>query len=162
MLDFVKLFNNIPPELATILTGMTPIGELRAALPIALTVYGFPLWKAFLLSVIGNMIPVVFILWLLEPVSKFLMERSKIMNRFFSWLFKRTHKKGKKGFEKWGALVLVIFVAIPLPLTGAWSGAVAAFVFGIPYKKALSLILLGVLIAGVIVSIMTVGISSFL
>lgn len=161
MFDFVQIFKNIPPEIATVLTAMIPVGELRAALPISLTAYDFPIWKGFLLSVLGNMIPVVFILWFLDPVSKFLMKRSVIMHKFFTWLFERTHKKGKERIEKWGPIALITFVAIPLPITGAWTGAAAAFVFGIPFKKAFPLIFVGVLIAGVIVSIMTVGISSF-
>ncbi|MBU1167634.1 small multi-drug export protein [Patescibacteria group bacterium] len=156
------MFQNIPHELATVLIAMIPIGELRGALPIALTVYDLPLWEAYLLSVLGNIIPVVFILWLLDPVSKWLMERSKIMKRFFDWLFSRTHKKHSHRFEKWGAAALITFVAIPLPITGAWTGAVAAFIFGIPFKKALPLITVGVLIAGVIVSIMTLGVSAII
>lgn len=160
MLDFVSLFKNIPSEIATVLIAMVPIGEIRAALPIALTVYKQPFWLAYLLGVLGNMIPIVLILRLLQPFSEFLMKRSKIAVKFFEWFFQRTHRKNKKSFEKWGILALVIFIAIPLPLTGGWSGSVAAFVFGIPFKKALLANLIGVSIAGLIVGAMTIGLKS--
>ncbi|MBU1119048.1 small multi-drug export protein [Patescibacteria group bacterium] len=159
-MDFVHLFQNIPHWLATMMTAMLPIGELRAALPIALTVYNMPFWEAYLFSVAGNLIPVAFILWFLDPVSKWLMKHSKLMNRFFTWLFDRTQKKHTKKFEKWGVIALITFVAIPLPITGAWTGSVAAFVFGIPFKKAFPLIAIGVLIAGIIVGAMTLGVAS--
>ena len=76
-------------------------------------------------------------------------------DKFFTFLFERTRRKHSKKFEKWGALALITFVAIPLPITGGWSGALAAFVFGIPFKKALPLIFSGVIIAGVIVTGLT-------
>ena len=86
------------------------------------------------------------------------MSKSKFFNRFFTYLFERTRKKHNGKFEKWGALALITFVAIPLPVTGGWSGALAAFVFGIPFKKALPLIFLGVIIAGAIVTGLSLGV----
>ena len=72
MFNWVEIFKNVPPELATALIAMIPIAELRGAIPIALGVYDLPVWEVFLLAVVGNIIPVIFILWLIEPVSKFL------------------------------------------------------------------------------------------
>jgi uncharacterized membrane protein len=80
------------------------------------------------------------------------MKRSKVMERFFNWLFERTRKKLEKKYEVYAEVALAVFVAIPLPLTGAWSGAVAAFIFDIPYRKALFWIFVGVLGAGVAVT----------
>lgn len=156
-IDWVQTFHNIPPEIATILIATTPIAELRVALPIALAVYKFTIIKAIFLSVLGNMIPTAFLLWLLEPLSQILSKRYKFFTLFFQWLFARTRKKFYRTHEKWGDIGLIIFVGIPLPFTGAWSGAIAAFLFGIPYKKALTLITLGVIIAAIIVSIITKG-----
>lgn len=161
MFDWVNLFKDIPAELATVLIAMIPIAELRAALPIALTAYQLPIWEAFVLSVIGNMIPVFIILWLIEPVSKFL-RRWKVFNRFFNWLFDRTRRKFYDKHAKWGDLALVIFVAIPLPATGAWTGSLAAWLFGIPMRRAVPLILTGVVIAGIIVGLLSLGILTFL
>ncbi|MCK4525039.1 MAG: small multi-drug export protein [Candidatus Andersenbacteria bacterium] len=157
-MDLSHLFNNFPPELATFIISMLPISELRGAIPVAIGVYHLNPIEAYFLAVIGNIIPVVFILKYLEPVSEYLMAKSKFSNKFFTYLFEHTRRKHNGKFEKWGALALITFVAIPLPVTGGWSGALAAFVFGIPFKKALPLIFLGVMIAGVIVTGLSLGV----
>jgi len=151
-MDLVSLFKNLPPELAIVLISTLPVSELRGSIPIAIGIYHLKPIEAYFLGVFGNIIPVVFILKYIEPVSKFLRCNSKTFDRFFLWLFNRTRKKHNRKFEKWGALALVAFVAVPLPITGGWSGAVAAFVFGVPFKKALFLIFSGIAIAGAVVT----------
>lgn len=146
------------PQIITLLISMLPISELRGAIPVAIGVYNMSATAAFLWAVLGNIIPVVFILWLLEAVSKFLSRHIYWFNRFFTWLFERTRRKHSKKFERWRDLALIILVAIPLPFTGAWTGVLAAFVFGVPIKRAFPLIVLGVLIAGLIVTSVTVGV----
>jgi len=153
---------NINDLVKILLTAMTPIGELRVSIPLGLTILHQPWFLVFVISVIGNMIPPVFILWLFPKVSSWLMSHSKLMNRFFNWLFERTRKKAHDKIEKYGDLALIIFVAIPLPNTGAWTGTLAAWLFGIPIKRALPNILYGVIIAGVIVTIITTGLINFL
>lgn len=146
----------MPEEFIILLTSMLPVAELRGAIPLALTVYEMPIWSAFIFSVVGNLIPVVFIIWGLNLlVNKLLIHRIYILNRFFNWLFERTRRKHSKKFERWRDFALVVLVAIPLPFTGAWTGAIAAFVFNIPIKRAIPLIVLGVLIAGIIVTSIT-------
>ncbi len=157
-MDLSSLFNNFPPEIATFIISMLPVSELRGAIPIAIGIYDLDPVTAYIIAVVGNIIPVIFILKYIDPISKFLMSRSKFFNRFFTHLFEYTRKKHNGKFEKWGALALITFVAIPLPITGGYSGAVAAFVFGIPFKKALPLIFLGVMIAGVIVTGLSLGV----
>lgn len=144
--------------LKLLLTAMTPIGELRAAIPIGLTAFKLGVIETYTISVIGNMIPIIFIIFLLEPTSKFLSKHSRFFKWFFNWLFEHTRRRHSHKFEVLEEITLVMFVAIPLPVTGAWSGALASFVFGIPPKKSLPLIFLGVLIAGVIVTLITLGI----
>lgn len=139
----------------TFLLAMMPIGEIRVALPIAIIIYKLNWVLAYIVSVLGNIFPIIFILLFLEPVSKWLSNNSKIFKRFFDWLFERTRRKNTKQIERYGYAALVIFIAIPLPLTGAWTGAVIAFLFGIPFKKALPLITLGVALAGLIVLTLT-------
>ncbi|MEA2098092.1 MAG: small multi-drug export protein [Patescibacteria group bacterium] len=157
-MDQISLFNNISPELATLIISMLPISELRGAIPLAIGVYHLNPIETYFLAIIGNIIPVVFILKFIDPISKFLMSKSKFFNKFFTHLFERTRKKHNDKFEKWGALALITFVAIPLPITGGWSGALAAFVFGIPFKRALPLIFFGIMIAGVIVTGLSLGV----
>jgi len=101
------------------------------------------------------MIPVVLLLLFLEPVSDFL-RRWKIWDKFFTWLFNRTYNKHNEKFEKYGSLGLAIFVGVPLPVTGAWTGCAAAFVFGFKFKNAFLAILAGVIMAGIIVTALTV------
>ncbi len=127
-----------------------PIVELRGAVPVGIVAFDMPWWKVYLIAVAGNMLPIPFILLLLGPVSEFLM-RFKIGKAFFDWLFARTRKKSAS-IEKYEALGLTIFVAIPLPVTGGWTGAMAAFLMGIPFWKSMLYILLGVMIAGVIMT----------
>ena len=145
-------------ELVVLFTSMLPITELRLAIPVAIGVYSMSVPVAFFLSVLGNIIPIIFILWFLKAISDFLSHRSYHFNRFFAWLLERTRRNHSKKFERWKEFALVILVAIPLPFTGAWTGALAAFVFGIPIKKAFPLIILGVLIAGIVVTCVTVGV----
>jgi uncharacterized membrane protein len=155
----INIFSSIPPWLAVVLIAALPVAELRLSIPIAILEppygYGFDPFYAFFLSVIGNMIPVIPLLLFLEPVSKFL-RRWEAWDVFFTWLFNGTHRRHGAEFEKYGLVGLAVFVGIPLPATGAWTGCAAAFVFGFKFKSALIAIFAGVLLAGVVVTILTV------
>jgi uncharacterized membrane protein len=151
---FRDAMGGFPPWLVVMIIAMLPIFELRGAIPAGVAL-GMPVWKAALIAVIGNMIPIPFILWFLDPFSRWLSKHSQTMDRFFTWLFARTRRKHSASFERWEEFALMIFVAIPLPMTGAWSGAVAAFVFGIPNGTALLFIFFGVCIAAGVVSLAT-------
>ena len=144
----VGWLKDLPKEYIVVILGALPIAELRGAIPLALY-YGMPAAKAFWLSVLGNVIPIVPALFLLEPVSRRL-RKFKVWSRFFDWLFERAKRKGDV-VQKYEALGLAIFVAIPLPMTGAWSGVVAASLFKIKFRYAFIAITAGVLGAGVIV-----------
>lgn len=149
------LANRVSHELITVLLAALPISELRGAIPYAITVGGMGWQKAFILSVAGNFLPVLPVLLLLESVSNWL-RRYRQWDRFFSWLFARTRRRGKL-VERFEALGLVLFVAVPLPITGAWTGCVAAFLFKVPLRLALPAILCGILIAGTVVTMATLG-----
>lgn len=144
-------------ELTTILVAAAPVSELRGAIPIALEVFNFSILKTLILVWVGNFLPVPIILYLLGPVEK-LLRKYKFFNRFFIWLYKRTHHKFEGKYLKWGNFALVLFVAIPLPVTGAWTGTLASYLFEIPKKYAIPLIFLGILIASVIVTLLDLGI----
>jgi uncharacterized membrane protein len=137
-----------------------PITELRGAIPLALTIYKMPVFPAYFFAVLGNIVPVIFLLLYLKPFSDFLC-RWHFLNIFFKWLFKRTHQYEEK-IEKYGALFLLVFVAVPLPGTGAWTGSIAAFVFGIRFWYAFPAIVGGIIIAGIIVTLTSLGIISFI
>ena len=151
-------------ELIVLLSAAAPISEVRGAIPLAVFLFGFHPAKAFALGVLGNLLPILPLLVFLEHFSDFLMRRSYFFNRFLTWLFEYTRKNHADHFHYWGwaPLALFIFVAIPLPLTGGWSGALAAFIFGIPLWRAFSTISLGVFTAGLIVLALTLlGVYTF-
>lgn len=160
-IDFSFLYNIFSPELATFVVAMLPVAELRVSIPLAIGVYNLSPFWAFVISVIGNMVPVFFILLLIGRVSNFLCKYFKFFDKFFNWLFERTRRKNSASFQKWGDFALYFFVAVPLPMTGGWSGALAAFIFGIPFARAFWLIFGGVFTAGVIVLLLSLGLFGF-
>jgi len=150
------------PEIKTILLAIAPINELRGTIPIALAFFHFSPLKALLLAYIGNMIPIFLLLLFWKRLAWILTRRFKLFDRFFFWLFERTRKRIYNKYRIYGDIALVCFVAIPLPITGAWIGTVAAFLLGVPYWKAVGLIFLGVIISGIIVTLASLGISSLI
>jgi uncharacterized membrane protein len=153
MLDhFVELLNNfhLNREFIVMIVSMMPVFELRGAIPLAVLHFKMPLLTAFLISWIGNLIPVLPIIYFLEPIRKAL-SHIRIMDRFFKWLYDRTYRKGER-VMKLGAIGLTLFVAIPLPVTGAWTGSLMAILFDIKPRYAFPAIILGVTIAGIVVS----------
>ena len=148
----INWLKDIPKEYMVLIMGILPISELRGAIPLGLY-YGMSLPKAFWLSVLGNISFVAPALFLLEPLSNRL-RRFKFWSRFFEWFFERTRKKADV-IQKYEALGLAVFVAIPLPMTGAWSGVVAASLFKIRFRYAFLAISAGVIIAAIIVTILT-------
>ena len=157
-IDYSHIFQNIPPQLATFLIAMVPISELRAAIPIGIKVYHLSIWSAYFWSVLGNLLPMILILLILQPVADFLSRHFRIFHKFFDWLFEHTRKRGAKKFEKWGEFAVFILTATPIPLLGGWTGPLAAFVFNIKLKKSIPLVILGCMAAGIIVTALTVWI----
>lgn len=138
--------------ISVFLTSLSPIAELRGAIPLGILVYKMNPVVVFLISIIGNIAPVIFLLLFLDRVKNFLLkQKSNFFEKIFYYLDKRTSTKFQTYFNRYKELGLLIFVAIPLPFTGAWSGALAASLFNIPKKQAFFLISGGVLIAGIIV-----------
>mgnify|MGYP003977115767 FL=1 len=156
----LEWINHMSPQLATFLLAMLPIAELRMSIPIALESFALPIWQALSLSVLGAFVPAVFIIYFIEPISKFLIKHFKWADKFFDWLFNRTRKRFAHKYHIWGNIALMIFVAIPLPVTGVWTGSLAAWLFGIEKKSAFLFIALGAIISGVIVTLLTLGISN--
>lgn len=151
----ISWFVGFPKESATFLIALIPITELRAALPLGYKVYGLSAFSAWLWSVLGTFTAMVMIVFLLDPVAKFLSKYFSLFAKFFNWLFEHTRKKTDKKIQKYGEWAILILAAIPIPLVGGMTGALAAFVFGVPAKKSLPLLLIGTMISGWIVLIIT-------
>lgn len=141
---------NLSDEVIVMSMAMLPIFELRGAIPWAIHHYKMPWWKAYLLGVAGNFIPIPIILLILK-FGLDLLQKVPLFKKFFGWLFARTRRKGAV-IKKYESLGLILFVMIPLPITGAWTGSIAAYVFGIKFLPAIICILVGICLAGVIVT----------
>ncbi len=136
--------------LLTMLLGIIPISELRGAIPYAYF-NGAPLWLSFLLGVLSNaMVP--FIGFLFFNTLHTLLDKWTFYHNLFEKTVARARRKVGEKVSKYGLLGLMLFVAIPLPITGAWTGTIGAWVLGLDRKKSILFILLGVLIAGIVVS----------
>ncbi len=144
----------------TLLAAALPVSELRGAIPLAIGVYGYDPWQAYLLAVLGNLLPVVPLLLFLGPVSDWL-RRFTFWDKFFTWLFSRTRRKYIREHESFSLTALALFVAVPLPVTGAWTGCAIAFLVGFRFWPAFVAISAGVLLAGVIVTATVLGVQWF-
>ncbi len=140
-------------ELVVLIIAALPVFELRGAIPVAINVFHFPWHYALLLAIIGNLLPVPFILLFLDAASR-LLSKIGFFKRILNWLFERTRRRGKI-IERYQRIGLALFVAVPLPVTGAWTGSVAAVLFGLKFRHAFLSILVGILIAGTIVTCAT-------
>ena len=144
----------LSPELVVVLIAALPIVELRGAVPVGILFFCMPWWQAVLWAVLGNIAPIIIVLLLLERIVAWLSHIA-LFRRFFEWLFARARSKSAsiEKYEFWG---LATFVGIPLPGTGAWTGAVAAEVLGLSYWKSLLSIFVGVLMAATVVTFLSV------
>lgn len=145
----------LPGWLVIFLISMLPIVELRGAIPVALGAYNMNPWMVFPVAVVGNMIPVPFILLFFGYAEKYL-RKYKSFDRFFNRLFEKTRKRADEKIKKYETLGLLVFVAIPLPFTGAWTGALIAYLFGLKFWKSILIIFMGVIIAGFIVTVVCI------
>ncbi|OYT59928.1 ligand-binding protein SH3 [Euryarchaeota archaeon ex4484_178] len=138
---------------------MFPFVELRGSIPLGIY-WGINPLLVFIVAILGNMLPVPFILLFLEGVEK-LLRRSEKISHVLDRIFERTYKKANKKVRRWEYAALIFFVAIPLPGTGAWTGSLIAYLFKFEIRKSFLTIFIGVTIAGIIVLSLSVGILSF-
>lgn len=144
----------------TFLVSLLPVVELRGAIPIGATL-GLPALTNALISIAGNILPVPFIILFCRKVFSWMRRKSARLGKWADWFENRAKAKGE-GLYRGELIGLIIFVAIPLPGTGAWTGAIIAAILDIRMKTALPSILAGVLIAGVLVAGITYGFKSLL
>lgn len=130
---------------------MVPLIELRGAIPVS-QIMGLPLIPSYIICILGNMLPVPFIYLFARKVLEWGCDKP-IIGKFFTWCLQKGEKGGKKLQEKAGRglfLALLLFVGIPLPGTGAWTGTLAASILDMDFKSTVAAVMLGVLLAGVI------------
>ena len=139
---------------------MVPVIELRGAIPVGVGL-GVPFYAVFIAALLGNLAPVPILILFTRRVFEWLRTKSAMLERLVSRMERKAESK-QELIKKYELLGLCILVAIPLPGTGAWTGALVAAVFDMRLKYAFPAIALGVLIAGIIVSIVTYGVSIFI
>lgn len=149
--------------LIVLIISMIPLVELRGAIPVAVGMdLGLPEWLVLIVAIIGNMIPIPFIYFF---ARKFLTwgakKKWKPLNKFCNFCLKKGEKGGEKLLEKAGKhgtyLALFLFVAIPIPGTGAWTGTLAASILNLDFKKTVAAIIAGILVAGLIMLAASLG-----
>lgn len=136
----------IPQWFQIFFLSMIPWLESRYVIPFAISSFGWDWWQAFPIAVAGNMLPVPFILLFFKFAEKFL-RNYKFWTRIMDWLFSRTRRRADSKIQKYEYLGLILFVAIPLPFTGAWTGSLIAYLFDLKFSKSLLTIFIGVIIA---------------
>ena len=124
----------IPEELIVLIISTLPIFELRGALPVAINLFHMPWYRAFFFAVIGNLIPVPILLLFFDFISK-VISKIEIGRRLVTWVLERTRRRSKI-IDRYERIGLILFVAIPLPVTGAWTGSIAAFLRGMKFHIA--------------------------
>lgn len=149
------MFSVSSQELQIIVLSALPFTELRLSIPLAIAMGITPI-KSFLLAAIGNFLPIAPLLMFLKPASK-LVEKIPFINKIYFKIIEKTRAKGEQ-VEKYGALGLLLFVGIPLPGTGVYSGAILAFLFGIRFKYSFIALTSGMVLAGIIVTLATAGV----
>ena len=144
-------------ELCVFFCSLLPIIELRGAIPLGAGL-GLPWWQTFLISWVGNLLPVPFILLFIKKIIGWMSKcRIAFLNKFANWLLNKAEKNRGK-IEKYAFWGLTIFVAIPLPGTGAWTGSLVAGVIDMKFWKSLLSAAVGVTIAGVIMTLISYGV----
>lgn len=143
----------ITKYLIVFIISMVPMVELRLAIPVAIG-YGLPTIPSYILCIVGNMVPVPFIFFFARKILEWGSDK-KYIGKFFSFCLDKGHKGGEKLKEKAGKglfLALLLFVGIPLPGTGAWTGTLAASILDMDFKKSVVAVMAGVFLAGVIMA----------
>lgn len=154
MLDILE---EIKRELVVIFFSMLPVIELRGAIPLGISLGLSPIHSA-ILSIIGNIIIIPFLLKLLQPIMAYL-EKTHFFSKTVGWVKKRSMKKAAI-VKKYSLIGLFIFVAIPIPTTGVWTGSVIATLLKLNFKKAFFAMSLGIILAGIIVFSLSYGLTT--
>lgn len=147
------MFDMLPDWFQIFFGSMIPWIESRYIIPYAMWELHWQWWQAFPLAIIGNLLPIPFILLFFKYVERFLRNYES-WTRFMEWLFAKTRKRANDKIKKYEHLGLLVFVAIPLPFTGAWTGALIAYLFDLNFSKSLITIFIGVVIAATIITIL--------
>ncbi|MBI4122763.1 MAG: small multi-drug export protein [Parcubacteria group bacterium] len=149
------------PELKTFLIAMSPIVELRGAIPWALHYSDMPVWSAYVWSVLGNLVPLCLIVGTGNLFLKFFTRHMPFLGSIASRVFEHTRRTHQSTAERWGKnATVLLLVATPIPFVGGWTGAIAAFAFGMSLRQAFPLLVIGSMLGGAVVTMVSLGLFS--
>ena len=161
MIEAIKTFflETVGREWCVFFCSMIPIIELRGAIPMG-AAFSLAWWQTYIISVIGNMIPVPFILLFIKKIIRWMSNsKVKFFNKTAGFLMRKV-EKNRERIEKYSFFGVCLFVAIPLPATGAWTGSLVAAMIDMKFWKAVLSAFIGVLVAGVIMTLISYGIAA--
>lgn len=162
MIEAIEEFflEKVGPELCVFFCSMIPIIELRGGIPLGLLALNLPWWETFLLAIAGNMLPVPFILLFIRKIlDRMAVSKIGFFNRIAGWLNRKAEKNAPK-IEKYAFWGICFFVAIPLPVTGAWCGSLVCATIKEKFWRAMLSAFIGLLIAGTIMTVVSLLIRS--
>ena len=158
MVDAILQFlEGFPPALATIILAALPVTELRLSIPVAAHVWLIDPINAFGLSIIGNFLPFIPLYFGLDALRKWSAKHLPWLTKIIDNSIDRAEKRVREKYARYGALALFLFTALPLPFTGLWTATLAAVALKVPFKHALYGVVSGIIVAGIIVSVLSVS-----
>lgn len=159
--SIVEYLNNFPPELATLLLAALPITELRLAIPIAIHEWLLNPFNAFGWALIGNFLPFFPLYYGLGALRRFSEKYTPWFTRVIDASVDRAERRVKEKYARYGAFALFLFTALPLPFTGLYTATLAAVALKVPVKYALIGVTSGIIVAGIIVTFLSVNVATF-
>jgi uncharacterized membrane protein len=140
-------------------TSMIPWWESRYAIPMAMIYFNWPWYHAMPIAIIGNILPIPFVLLFFRHAEKFL-RNYKFWTKLMDWLFAKTRKRADAKIKRYEHIALLLFVAVPLPFTGAWTGSLIAYLFDLKFTKSIITIFIGIIIAALIMIALTLTVGN--
>lgn len=145
----------LEPYIKTFLWACTPLLELRASIPLGYLRYGLSIYESVMISVGGIVLTSILLIYLLPVIVRWGEKNWKFLHQVLQKIFEKTRAKHRHKISLLGEIALITFVIIPLPGSGAWSGVLIAYLFGIPPKKAVLLITTGLILSGILIALIT-------
>ncbi|MCX7832147.1 MAG: small multi-drug export protein [Actinobacteria bacterium] len=146
-----QFFKELPPEVVLFILSMLPLWELRGSIPLGIHAFSMTAFSSFFWSFLGNFTAGVLLVYLLEPAVKYVVTKVKFLNNFYEKVAERAKRKHAKKVELYAEMAIFIIVALPLPGTGAWTGALVSRIFRLNKKASILSIGLGLIVCGLIV-----------
>lgn len=159
MIDLIpnEILRSLNPYFATFMLAAMPIGEMRVSIPVALGFYKLSISEALFVSIVADMIVATVLIYFFSHIDKLIKGRNEKVDSILEKIFERTRRNFFHKHRVWGDLALMLLVAIPIPLTGIWTGALAAWLLEVPKGRALLYITVGIVISAYIVTFITLG-----